>query len=575
MLPKDLLEVRKIRGRIYPRFASASDVELAEIVMDVFRMHLGRRYGDAMEQLKSLENASNYRKVRGFAKVLERFCRFDICTSVDPIKLRMFLFSRGFVTKEEEREKILMHAAEKFRTTIDEIEHAMFADMEEEMIISHINKINASDLIKFYNLSLLQTALFDSLRMTFWTGSNYKDIFRRIKWLGLMYDIYEAEESDAARIMKIGGGSDEHILLVEITGAASILKMTRKYGTAMAKLIPSVLSANAWWIRAEILDASRIYMMEIDSSRAFLFPRNEEHISYDSSLEEEFARNIRAINRSYEVIREPAIVKAGKHAFIPDFAVRIRSDKCGDGSDGGNDSNDSNDSDMRGHHHNNRAAHRQGEDRAESEREVYIEIVGFWTPEYLRSKVEKVRNASVPLIIIAREEYGRFDMVSDDVVLFSSKIPYNEVARRIEQKLRAEPHIVTDEDVVNLRHIADVYLINIKDVMEKAKKCGYSVIGYYAVRKNIIESVKSDIDALKEPKRLAEVSAVLSRYGLSPDILPEMGYKICWSGLNFDDAVVKHCDEKNYENYENPIKQRRKKRIRRHCTDGTLSQWIS
>jgi len=175
-------------------------------------------------------------------------------------------------------------------------------------------------------------------------------------------------------------------MLVEITGAASILKMTRKYGTAIAKLLPSVLNAGKWWLRAEILHENRIYLLELDASKAYLFPKFDEKIAYDSSLEQEFEAAMRAINPQFEVIREPSVVKAGNHAFIPDFAVKIGA--AGGGAD--------------------------GKACASEKREVYVEIVGFWTPEYLRAKVEKVKKAKVPLIIIAREDYGtKFEPLED------------------------------------------------------------------------------------------------------------------------------------------------------------------
>ena len=495
MLPKDLLDVRRMRGRIYPRFAKGSkDLLLAESVIRVFKEGIRKKYGDTLSRLKSLESAENFRKVRGFANVLERFCTFTSGTHLEPLRVRLALFSKGFVTSEEERLRVLRDVAEQFQTTPAELDTAMFADREEEMLLESISDVNAADLMKFYNLSLLQTVLFDALRLTFWTNSNHKEIFRRIKWLELMYELREK------------GGK----MLVEITGAASILKMTRKYGTAIAKLLPSVLNARKWWLRAEILHENRIYLLELDASKAFLFPKFDESVAYDSSLEQEFAAQLRAINPQFEVIREPSVVKAGTHAFIPDFAVKIGG--AGVGAD--------------------------GKACASEKREVYVEIVGFWTPEYLRAKVEKVKKAKVPLIIIAREDYGTKFEPLEDVILFSKRIPYVEVARKIEEKLRSEAFELGDADVVNLRELAERHLVEMRVLEERALQKGYAVVGSYAIRKDVLERVRAEIDAV-EMKKLASVSKILKKYGLSTDILAEMGYKICWSGLNFEQAWVK------------------------------------
>ncbi|HDD36680.1 MAG TPA: DUF790 family protein, partial [Archaeoglobus veneficus] len=348
MLPKELLEVRKYRGKIFPKFASDKDYALAEKIIKIFRKGKGRKYGEVMAAIKTLENARNYRKVRAFSRVVERFCVekaciFDIPSSIEPQKVRMFLFERGYVTSKKERQRVVEYAAKFFNTTPDEIEKAMYADRDEELVLVDVRQMTPDLLIKLYNLSLLQTTIFDCLRLSFWTSSNHKEIFRRIKWLGLMYEIHDS---------------------IEITGAASILKMTRRYGTSIAKLIPSIIKAKRWWIKAEIVDKERIYFLEIDDSLRHLFPDYDEKVEYDSSLEEEFARKIKVIKPEVEIIREPNVVRTGEYAFIPDFLIK------------------------------------------KGKKEVYVEIAGFWTPEYMKRKIEKVKKAKIPLILIAREDYA-------------------------------------------------------------------------------------------------------------------------------------------------------------------------
>ncbi|RLI74257.1 translation initiation factor IF-2, partial [Archaeoglobales archaeon] len=306
MLPKELLEVRKSKGKIFPKFAGNNDYTLAEKIIKIFRRGKGRKYGEVLAAIKTLENAKNYRKVRAFSRVMERFCIekaciFDVSSAIEPQKVRMFLFERGYVTSKKERQRIIEYAARFFNTTPEEIERAMYADRDEELVLVDVRQMTPELLIKLYNLSLLQTAVFDCLRLSFSVSSNHKEIFRRIKWLGLMYEIQDS---------------------IEITGAASILKMTRRYGTSIAKLIPSIIKAEKWWIKAEIIDKERIYFFEIDDSSKHLFPDYDEKIEYDSSLEEEFARKIKTIKPEVEIVREPEVIKTGDYAFIPDFLIK-------------------------------------------------------------------------------------------------------------------------------------------------------------------------------------------------------------------------------------------------------------
>lgn len=377
MLPKELLEVKRMGGMIHPKFVSLDDTKLAEIVIKIYKLGLGKKLKLIQANLRKIENAKNYRKVRGFAKLIERECTFEKSTKLDPPAVRMFLFERGFVTSLSERKRIIEEASEYFGVDAEEIERAMFADIEEEKILKDVPEITPEELIKRYNLSLLQTTIFNALRLTFWISSNHKNVFRKIKWLGLMYELYDSNGK----------------LLTSLTGAASILKMTKKYGTSMAKLIPEIIKAREWWIRAEILDEyeRRIYFLEISDRYRSLFPDNyTEVVDYDSSLEEEFARRMKFL-LNCEVIREPGVVKAGRYAYIPDFLIR------------------------------------------KGDREVYVEIAGFWTEEYVKKKLEKIAEANIPLILIVRDDLalGKPKGILDVITIKKNRIPYRDVLKKV------------------------------------------------------------------------------------------------------------------------------------------------
>ncbi len=375
MLPKDLLDVKRVGGRVVPKFAGRDEIALARRILKIYRSCVGKKLKLAREAVKRLENGENFRKVKGFAKIVERYCEVESVSKVDPKALREFLFERGYVTRIEDRKRVIEEAAEAFGLDPDEVEEFMFADLEEERVIKAVPEMCPEELIKIYNLSLLQTALFNSLRVSFWVSSNHKRVLRAVKRLGLMYEL-----------------SDDGVLT--LTGAASILKMTRKYGTAMAKVVPEIVRAERWWIRAEVVDdyEKRIYFLEVSDRIKGLLPEVEERIEYDSSLEEEFERRIKFL-LNCEVIREPGVVKAGRYAYIPDFLIR------------------------------------------KNGKEVYVEIAGFWTEEYIRRKLEKISNAGIPLILIAREELAleRPKGVLDVIVIKKNRIPYRDVLRRIKE----------------------------------------------------------------------------------------------------------------------------------------------
>ncbi|MFI5384336.1 MAG: DUF790 family protein, partial [Methanosarcina thermophila] len=123
-----------------------------------------------------------------------------------------------------------------------------------------------------------------------------------------------------------------------------------------------------------------------------------EEVAYDSKLEQMFGSLSLG---SWEIIREPTILKAGRHAFVPDFALQRNGIK------------------------------------------VYLEIVGFWTPEYLENKVKKLRQVKKPVILLIDRKLkcSEKDFPSQEVIFFDKKIPANEVMkilRRYEEKKLSE-----------------------------------------------------------------------------------------------------------------------------------------
>jgi len=108
-------------------------------------------------------------------------------------------------------------------------------------------------------------------------------------------------------------------------------------------------------------------------------------------LEETFARRWDKLGTPWTLEREVEIVDLKGTVFVPDFALR---------------------------HPDGRLAH--------------IEIMGFWHPDYLRRKLEKLRRAAMPDLIVAVSE--RLNAGTDDfrdipgpVIFFKGKLEPRQV----------------------------------------------------------------------------------------------------------------------------------------------------
>ncbi|HEC88684.1 MAG TPA: DUF790 family protein [Thermoplasmata archaeon] len=484
MLPRDLLIVSKRKGSIKPRYLK--DTQIAEELIELFKEYEGRKYKELQEKLDEMEDLyGNYKVVRGLSLLLERRCEFESISLIDGKRVREFLFDKGFVLNEEERNKIIDEACKHFNVSREEIEEAMFSDLKEEQIIKKFYYIPPLELIKRYNLSLTQTLLFDALEMLFTISGNYQQVFRQIKYLGLMYEI-EGNE-------------------VKITGPASLFKKTRKYGVAMAKLLPPIINADKWRIKAkiELRRKARIYDFELVSNDDVMLPRYMEKVThFDSEVEERFYNEFKSLNIGWKIKREPTIIEAGNYIIIPDFGFY----------------------------------------KNENGIEHYLEVVGFWTPEYLKKKIWKLKNAKVNITVAVNENLScKKEDFSGDVIFYNRKIPLTAIIK-ILKKLEEE-HI--QKEIEKIERMGGIEKFELKDEIvsleEKIKELGiskealsrikipdYCVVGDKIVAKKFLEKLKKEIG---KERNYEEVEKILNKYGLTSRALDCMGYKIEWKGL--------------------------------------------
>ena len=411
MLPSELLRARTSRGRIYPMFcsvggadtgaggddgggpkggasaAAAADTEreLASALISRFEdaSASGTSRGELNRTISGMEPDHDYKLVRGLRTLLERRSSFvtqrpgSCPPGLDPYDVRRALFTEssaaGLATSSAKRDAIIRKAADACGIQPPDVPRVMWADMEENQTLERFDAISVGDLLLWYNMSLAQTLLFGCTRMEFYVseGPYWKDILRAVKARGLMYVL---EPGDGAGKRK-GGGSGSSSkegkapLRCILEGPLSVFKMTTKYGTAFARLLPVITRTPSWWIDATISRKTpggvKLYRFEMASDSAHAHLRGVEYgprhgtdadpQQYDSAVEQKFADILythlgRGDPLGWRMTREPGPLISGNKAMLPDFVFE-----------------------------------RLG-------RRVYLEIVGFWTPDYIRRKFAKLRD---------------------------------------------------------------------------------------------------------------------------------------------------------------------------------------
>jgi uncharacterized protein len=430
MLPLQLLRISIFnKGKnISPIFCRSADVssyelKLAADIIKQFEESFRKRETKGLlgERISLLETTNNdYKLVRGLYTLLERRCKFisvegqkptaivDDNTGIvdlDPFHIRKYLFeessARGYALTDHERKEIINSVSSRMRVSEDIIIRNMWADSEENMILQELRILEPEKLIAWYNLSLMQTLLFNCTNLEFIIqgGYNWKRVLRTVKRLGLMYNLHYRQKEGPEGTQKethsqktnqdiynaasenplhTTDNYDENNILCSIDGPLSIFKLTDRYGTSIAKLLPSIIVTGNWSLKASIVRKTstmgkKIYEFMLSSeespslpSESDLFVYNNDNIKntilerssysasspadpFDSNVEQKFALKFKQFSNGWNLIREPnpLIVSNGK-GFIPDFVFEKYGIK------------------------------------------VYLEIVGFWTNNYLVRKIQKI-----------------------------------------------------------------------------------------------------------------------------------------------------------------------------------------
>jgi hypothetical protein len=146
-----------------------------------------------------------------------------------------------------------------------------------------------------------------------------------------------------------------------------------------ARFIPALLACKGWKMTASVKtpwnQPAKLILCDTDGFTSHL-PAPDE---FDSALEESFARKFGPERNGWQLIREGEILYDRQKTFIPDFTFR----------------------------------HQDGT-------QVLLEIVGFWTLEYLAQKRKTLQQFAHHKILIALPEKA----IRKDAALAENILPY-------------------------------------------------------------------------------------------------------------------------------------------------------
>jgi hypothetical protein len=481
VLRSDLVRVvvRGNRGRLI--FARDEDLPVFSEVIK--RLRPGLRLGEVLEELKPLRKIYDHKLVDGALEVALRHVELEETSPVSPGLIRQRLFAGGPALNDEERRARLKTVSAELGV---DVERFMYSDLDIERVIVKAPGVDPRSLLAEYNREELEGLLLRSYSVTLEVSDNWKELLRSVKSLGLMY---------LAR---------SRPLQVDVYGPVSLVKMTERYGRLVARLVPVLLRSSAWALRAQVAvgRGRRLIVVEVRDGDAEM-PREQrrEAQAFDSSVEEDLYRKLALLakDNGWEVLREPEpLVTADGEIMIPDFGVRV------------------------------------GGSRA------YIEVVGFWTREYVNNKLRKLSGLKERVLLVVNETLGvdAFRLTGHDVVTYRERINVAPIYEWLKRTLGRPSAGLPGElrlsgDYVSFEDVAKAYGVSADDVRGFSGAApGYVKLRSYFVREGLLRALSS------ERLEGARLSQLASKYGpWVQEALQAMGYSLRWVGLS--DAVVR------------------------------------
>lgn len=424
----------------------------ARELIEIFENHLGKTRGNLENEIDELTvTNTDYKIIQGLAKLLKDKCEFEMNAPSDtqPREIRTRLFEKAneeypivrnptLSTDDTQPIDVYSTVADELDLSLKECYRGMYADLNENKLLvrfgnqthelydsdvdegsSATKMTDSSDqdykneeisvdwLLDRYNLAQAQAVLYDASKMKIRVWDSFSTVFGYVKLFGLMHRIYPIDEN-GERVDSTDRAEGYEAVL---DGPASLFSKSQKYGVRMASFLPALPLCDRWEMEADVVTeeeygtTKKLRLSSESESESKPDAEKGQHLEshymaredFDSDLEKTLAEKWERANTDWELVREDDVIDLGNEVMIPDFAVE----------------------------------HPDG-------RRAILEIVGFWTPEYLEKKLEKVKAADKDNLVLAvsenldcsKEDFGD---VSDRVLWFKTGIHVYDIVELVEE----------------------------------------------------------------------------------------------------------------------------------------------
>ncbi|MFH2010299.1 MAG: DUF790 family protein [bacterium] len=384
MIPWSILSHSESGSEVVLHYLRETDHAWLRSLLDVYLRFAGRKQRELDEHLQApLPVACSPLRLSQARCVLDKLCRSPGTPPVRPRAIRSAVFETA--AADLPRQEVLRRVARRYKMTVPGVEEALFADLPAELrLAAPPPELTPGVLALHVNLAMVQSLLHRAHRVLLDLEGHARTVLGQARWLGLM--------------CVVGPGDEGYRFRAELSGPMALFRRTRVYGRALAGLVPQLAWCNRFHLRAECELAGEPRWFRLQSGDPVLPAAAPAR--FDSRVEARFHEDFLRLAPDWDLIREPQPVQAGPHWLFPDFAIQHRRHVW---------------------------------------RRWLLEIVGFWTPEYLRHKCDRLlrlRTAGQPRLLLAIDhdrQCGTGELPPElPIVWYRKRVDPAEVLRIIE-----------------------------------------------------------------------------------------------------------------------------------------------
>jgi predicted nuclease of restriction endonuclease-like RecB superfamily len=372
LLPRNLLAYELRNGRVAPHYLGERDEEWIRSLVDELDALVGRTQGDADKILAarlrglSAEHRVPLAAIAAVRHLLEKHWRLEVKAAAPPGEIRRVVFELA-ADPTVVRSEVLPRAAAILGIRAEEVPTGLFADrLSERRLVAPEREPSVPQIIRRHNLALAQGLLLLSRHVVARVRGYPRFVVRIAKQKGLLCSYVIA--ADRAEL--------------GIGGPLALTRHTLKYGLALARFFPALALTPDWSIDATCQLAQGVARFHADASDPIdgidAIPPTLER-----PVETRLVKDLVGLESGWSIRPQIDPVDAGAATFLPDLVLE------------------------------------------RDDRRALVEIVGFYTPGYLESKVQTLREAGISNAILCVDESlacADENVVADELVRFRNRI---------------------------------------------------------------------------------------------------------------------------------------------------------